>query len=261
MRRCFFAGHRPRGGFRPPGPGRSAVAVLAVFCTFVVAGFAFPHNYLPEPEQGEVTTIPDISVSRAAYRSLDAPGQMDMYRFTAEKGQEIYLSMTVPWLEELRSFAPAVALIARDTSMDPSAVKSALRCSLLPLDEITPRLSSSLPPGRSLVFVPQGPREAFHEPFTGTRYWKLQEATVIAPEAGEYLLAVFSPGGETGKYVLAPGRREQFSLGDILALPAVRIKVRRFMEEPVWGDYLFWSVLGVAAAAGLTYGIIALAGR
>jgi hypothetical protein len=50
-------------------------------------------------------------------------------------------------------------------------------------------------------------------------------------------------------------------LASLVLLPPVPLAAHNFMEEPVWGDYLFWSIMGVAAAAGVTYGLLSLTGR
>ena len=101
--------------------------------------------------------------------------------------------------------------------------------------------------------------QVFDEPFTGTRYWIRQTLTVKAPIDGTYRIGVYSPDGTKGKYVLAPGKREQFGFGDILNFPGVRMTVRQFCEQPVWPDILVLGLLGAAALGGIGIGIYALA--
>jgi hypothetical protein len=143
--------------------------------------------------------IPDIGVSRAAYRTLSAPGQVDVYEFSAKKGQEIYIQMTVPLLDRERDFAPEF----------------------------------------SLVFMGD-PGTAFGdaEVIKGAR-------GDTPPADGTYRIGVYTRDGSMGKYVLAPGKREQFGLGDIFSLPSIIIDVRTFCEVPVWPDYLLFTTLGI----------------
>jgi hypothetical protein len=45
------------------------IVILAMVLATCLTRLGYAHNYLPAPEGSAVTIIPDISVSRAAYRS------------------------------------------------------------------------------------------------------------------------------------------------------------------------------------------------
>lgn len=224
---------------------------------------AYAHNYLPAGAGQSVTTIPDISVSRAAYRVLSEPGQVDVYKFTASRGQELYIQMTVPLLDRQKGFAPTFALvyagsqpalfdnpeIEKGTVVDPPHQV---------VDRILPHEGETEPTLLGVGYDGSA-GQPFDEPFTGTRYWIRQTLTVKAPADGAYRLGVYSPDGVTGKYVLAPGKREQFGIGDLFTFAGVRITVRQFCEQPVWPDVLVLGLLGAAALGGVGFGIYALA--
>jgi hypothetical protein len=208
---------------------KSLISLLPLFSLIKVTS-VFAHNYLPADPGSTFTKIPDISVSRAAYRELGRIGQVDVYEFDAKKGQEIYIQMTIPQIEALKEFAPR-------------------------FDAVFPQGSDSkVPPPLGVAYDGSDPLP-FDEPFTGTKYWIRQTLTVAAPVDGTYRIGVYAEDQQIGKYVLAPGRKEQFGIGDVFALPAVRWNVRVFCREPVWPDALFWSVLGAAAVAGIGVGI------
>lgn len=239
----------------------------------------FSHNYLPAPEDAQTDTIiEDILVSRAAYRELTEPNQIDVYRFTAQKGDEIYVSMLVPAIDTFMQFRPVFAFTTEVAELMPrggeqertggtNSIEQLPRAGLIRLKrgliispaDIPSKIADTLQALSILTIGSDGTEDRFFEPFTGTTYIERQEVVFHAPAEGIYRILVFSAEGETGKYILAPGRKEKFSLGDILELPATRIKVRRFMEESVVGDYIVWSVIGAGVLGALSYGIVKLA--
>ncbi len=55
--------------------------------------------------------IENHQISWAAYNQLNEPGEVDYYRFNANKGEEIYFSMVIPVINRYKDFRPDVALI------------------------------------------------------------------------------------------------------------------------------------------------------
>jgi hypothetical protein len=130
--------------------------------------------------------VPDADISWALYAKLPAKG-VEWYSFQLKAGHALYVSMTVPQIEGLEDFAPSFAIVGKG-------------------------LSAS-----KLGFVPKGlgasvinPTPARLEIHAGHGYWVLQNASINAPSAGKYFVAVFHESGKAGKYVLAPGQREVF---------------------------------------------------
>jgi hypothetical protein len=230
---------------------------LLAFC----AGALFAHNYLPAAPALGVTPIPDIDASRAAYRELVRGDQVDVYEFTAKKGQEIYIQMTLPQFESLKDFTPQFLLVytgSGEAHFESPALQKGAVVDVPDevVDKVFPHPADAEP---ALLAVAYDGSELlpFDEPFTGTRYWIRQTLTVAAPADGTYRIGVYSLQAQTGKYVLAPGKKEQFGFFDILTLPGVRWDVRVYCGEPVWPDAVFWTVLGAAALGGIGYGIYA----
>jgi hypothetical protein len=231
-------------------------AMLLFMMALTLPSLGYAHNYLATPNGGQATIIPDISVSRAAYRSLDKTDQVDIYQFAAKKGQELYIQMTVPLLDREQGFAPDLVLVYTGSDQvafgDPRLEKGTL---MDPAHDVVDRLHPHLggndaePPLLGVSYDGSAPL-VFNEPFTGTRYWIRETLTVAAPADGTYRIGVYSRNGQTGKYVLAPGKREKFGLGDVAGFESVRIKVRTFCEEPVWPEITVLSVLGAAVLGG-----------
>ena len=237
--------------------------LLTLIGLLATASLAFAHNYLPTRPDQSITTIPDISVSRAAYRQITSTDQVDVYEFSATKGQELYIQMTVPLLDREKGFAPAFVLLYTGGQpaefVDPAIEKGTM---VDPphdvVDTVLPHNDEQEPALIGIAYD-SSTDQVFDEPFTGTRYWIRQTLTVKAPADGTYRIGVYAPNGATGKYVLAPGKREQFGLADLLTFAGVRITVRQFCEQPIWPDVLVLGILGAAALGGIGIGIYALA--
>jgi hypothetical protein len=243
--------------------------VLAFGFLLVISPPLEAHNYLPSPKEGEREThIEDIGVSRVAYREITARDQLDLYRFHAEEGEEIYAQLLVPHIDRFEGFMPSMSFFhITDETGEPSELMHSemeLKGGAVVFEDqevsaLYRRSCPDCPQARFLVRVDSdGATEVFSEPFTGTRYRERQSISFPAPRDGDYHIAVFHRAGEQGKYVLATGRREEFSLGDILRLPAVRLTVRDFMEAGVAGDLIFWTGAGCVAVGGILLAIVAL---
>jgi hypothetical protein len=139
--------------------------------------------------------IPDASISWALYAKLPSKGT-EWYSFELKAKQTLYVSMTVPQIEGLEDFAPSFAIVGQGLSASklepmPSGMKA------LPV-----------PPNMGAVLVPPtAPRLEVHG---GHGYWIRQSATIKAPFAGTYFVAVFQGASKAGKYVLAPGQKVVF---------------------------------------------------
>jgi hypothetical protein len=239
--------------------------ILFLLAGAVFSPAAFGHNYLRSAAGSDPTVIPDISVSRAAYRELTSASQVDLYEFTAKKGQELFIQMTVPLLDRLKDFAPAFVLVSTgDGQQEFPTAKVEQGTVIEAPHDVVDRVHAHAggdgaePPLLALQYAAETP-VVFNEPFTGTRYWIRQTLTVNAPADGTYRIGVYSPNGSTGKYVLAPGKKERFGLGDLFTFPSVRMSVRAFCEQPIWPDIVVWSVLGAAVATWIGLGVFALA--
>ena len=237
----------------------TATTTFAILLGLGAGLHAFAHNYLPAVQGQAVTIIPDISVSRAAYRELRGAGAVDIYEFSAKQGQEIFIEMTVPVLDRQKGFAPSFMLVSMGEgaiNFTPPEILNGVAVD--PPHEVVDQVhphegADSDEPQMIGVSYDGKPDTVFDEPVTGTRYWVRQSLTVRAPADGTYRIGVYAPNGESGKYVLAPGKAERFSLADIFSLPAVRHAVRQFCELPVWGDVL----VDVLIFAGVSAAVIA----
>jgi hypothetical protein len=151
--------------------------------------------------------IDDPNISTALYATLDSPGDVDYYSFEGLAREVILLELTIPQIEGQETFAPTMALIG-----------PGLPDADLP-DQIAPVEGS----GAIVIEPPPGPAPTFYEPFSRTSYWERQEQRVTLPSGGRYVVAVWHPDGEVGRYTFVIGEREKF--GGDLAFP---IKMRSY---------------------------------
>lgn len=192
---------------------------------------ASAHRPLWSGAEGEIIEIPDMSTSFALYQELSQPGQVDIYEFQAEMGDELYAGINIPQIDGLESYGVSMALVGPDL---PTAESS--------------QLPIEAPEGMGALLFPSQPSEDFYEPFTQTRFWGRQTAVSMAPADGSYYLLVWNPEGETGKYVVDVGRKEVFSAGDLLRFPVWWVKVHIYFEHT---PYLL-AAAGLMLAAAVT---------
>ena len=171
--------------------------------------------------------IPDATVSYAMYGELRGAQQVDLYKFTLTADTPFYARMSVPKRPGLEGYAPAFVLFGPG----------------LPTSNEPPNYPLALPEGLGrAIQLPADEQDEFYEPFTQTTLIQRQYISRnLAP--GTYYLAVYSPTGQTGKYVLATGENEQFGFTDWLKFPLTWLKVR------MWYDATqTWFILAGAVA-------------
>lgn len=197
------------------------VAVVGLSLVAVPAPDALAHRPYFEEEDisaSDPWLVDDPTISTALYATLESDRDIDYYAFDGERGAEILLAMTIPQIEGQDRFAPSMALIG-----------PGLEETELPRTIAVPDGSGSL-----VIEPPPDPAPTFFEPFSRTSYWERQEQRVTLPESGRYVVAVWHPAGEVGRYTFVIGEKER--LGGDLAFP---LKMRSYwtpVEAPNGGE-------------------------
>ena len=184
--------------------------VLGLLLAGMVVSSALAHQPYFEKddiEAGNPWVIDDPSISTALYATLDSRGDVDYFSFEGLAREVILLELTIPQIEGQEGFAPTMAL------MGPG----------LPDADLPDEVSVPEGAGALVIEPPPGPAATFYEPFSRTSYWERQEQRVILPAGGRYVVAVWHPNVEVGRYTFVIGEKEK--LGGDLAFP---IKMRSY---------------------------------
>ena len=183
---------------------------LALTLTGIAVVPALAHRpYFEEQdiESDAPWSVDDPTISTALYATLESADDVDYYTFDGKRGQEILLELTIPQIEGQDEFAPSMALMGPGLSAGD-----------LPGRVIQPEETGSL-----LIPPPPGAAPTFFEPFSRTSYWERQEQRITLPSDGRYVVAVWHPDGQVGRYTFVIGDKERLG-GD----PAFPIKMRRY---------------------------------
>lgn len=152
-------------------------------------------------EAGDPWVIDDPSISTALYATLESRGDVDYFSFEGLAREVILLELTIPQIDGHENFAPSMALMG----------------SGLPDVDLPEQVTVPEGAGVLVIGPPPGPATTFYEPFSRTSYWERQEQRVTLPEGGQYVVAVWHPDGEVGRYTFVIGEKEK--LGGDLAFP------------------------------------------
>jgi hypothetical protein len=174
--------------------------------------------------------IPDHKISWVIYEELDVY-QTKFYSFEAKKGESFYASIVIPKLNSLESYKPSLALIGEGIQI-----------------QNIENINAELPPGGIVVYDYYGiiPSKEFYEPFGQTTYWERQEIKISIPEDGIYYIMVFDSQGFPGKYSLAVGTIEDFSMTDFFTvLPSAWFETKIFYDDYFSLSIFFSLLIGI----------------
>jgi hypothetical protein len=188
--------------------------------------------------------ITDPSISWAMYEEIN--GDIRYYSFYGKQGELLYASIVIPKLENLIEFTPSVAFIGVESHLDLIEEFKILK----------PRKSFdfSLPEGyNAYVFDYDGiiPSKEFYEPFGQVTYWERQEINFDFPVDGTYYLAVFDENSTPGKYALAVGTVEDFSVYDFFTiLPYAWFETKLFFNDYLSAISIILILIGLLCVIG-----------
>jgi len=177
-----------------------------IFCFLSILVSAYAH--VPHFESKEIR---NISISQVHYYEVNNKGSTEVKIFS--EGENLYLMFAVPKIERLKDFRPKIKLIAPDGNVTEEFDTAS----------VEPRV--------------------YHEEFGDTYEWIYYEKEHKTVK-GIYTLIV--EYNRQGKFWIAVGRGEKFTLMDILSLPVTLTRVRLFHEVfPIvwWG----WVLIGLLA--------------
>jgi hypothetical protein len=177
----------------------AALATLVALALTPAVVSAHAPSVIDEPSDSaaEAIVLEDATLSRAIGATIERPGEVDWYRLDLEAGEPLVVGMTAP--------DAAGAVAATFTLLGPGLPSAA---------EAGPQalaLAEAAGVEGAIVFTPsEEPRREVHGGLGFINYGTIRTE---APESGSYYVAVYSVDpAATGKYVFAPGQREEFGL-------------------------------------------------
>jgi hypothetical protein len=172
--------------------GFAAASLLAVLTAAPVAAHA---PMVVEPGNESPSTafvLEDPTLSRAIGATLDAPGEMDWYRMDLRAGDALVVEVTAP--DAAGGIPTSFAVLGPGLPA--------------PADDATAELATATGMDGALAHEADGGEREVHG---GLGFIAWGGIRTTAPEDGTYWVAVrAAEDGGTGKYVLAPGVREEF---------------------------------------------------
>ncbi len=144
--------------------------------------------------------VPDPSISYAYFGNVYPAGDVDFFRFQAEQGQSVLLSLSIPAISEQTAYAPVMAVFGPGIQGDAGAqLPSAL----------------DIPEGNGAMMIPLGAEPNYwFEPFSRRYFWNWDDYFFQAPQSAAYTVALWHPQEEIGRYAFVIGQREVFG-GDL----------------------------------------------
>ena len=175
-----------------------------VFLSFMVT-LAIAHTPLnPGGEIHSLDTafeVPNPTKSWTLYRELHHEGEAEYYKLYLNSGERLRVSLYTK--ERKENFSPHLIVMGEDRKLAdylPSFV------------EIPDGFGASL-------IEPTIPEKPEYEPFTPASYYYLIDVDETIRIEGNYYLAIYDPDQEEGKYGIAIGYKEEFTLSEWLLIP------------------------------------------
>jgi hypothetical protein len=174
---------------------RIGIAAASLLLLVMVAPVAAHAPMVVQPGNESPATafvLEDPTLSRAIGATLDTPGEVDWYRMDLRAGDALVVEVTAP--DAVGGIATSFAVLG--PALPP------------PADDATAAFATAAAADGALTHEAEGGEREVHG---GLGFIAWGGVRTTAPSDGTYWIAVRADeDGATGKYVLAPGVREEF---------------------------------------------------
>lgn len=161
--------------------------------------------------------------------TLERPGDVDVVTFEYEAGELFRARMYIPAHEDLRHFAPIIALVGPG----------------LPPGEAP----FPLPPGMGIITATSDNQTPYFDIFTQMTFWPRAEIELTMPETGRYYMLVYGEPAGRALYALDIGIMETYAPWVIVNYPIYWWQVREFLQ---WG-HVPAAMLPLLVSFGITW--------
>jgi hypothetical protein len=197
------------------------VTVAAGLLVAPAAGAHAPLGVGDNESLATATAISDPTKSWAVYARLHEGGEAQYYRLEAKRGETIPLQLFRSPAEDGTGFVPSLVVMGpgmQDGGTVPPFIER--------------------PAGAGAAAVPGAPsRDVTYEPFSPSAMREVARTTLTASQDGTYYVAVYG-NARGGRYGLAVGSRESFTLSEWLTVPLFFATVYAWEGRPLWLVYL-----------------------
>lgn len=157
--------------------------------------------------------IPNPTKSWTLYRELHGAGEAEYFELHLEPGERLRISLYVPRGE--KGFLPSLVVMGPEISSE---------------DELPEFVEALEGIGFDLI-EPERSEKPEYEPFTPASYYYIADFDLVVPDHGTYYFAVYGPGH--GRYGVAVGTREEFTLVEWIRIPLDVVNIRLWEGQPL----------------------------
>lgn len=198
--------------------------------------------------------IPNHTISWAVYQTLNVDEGIDarFYKFNnAQINSSFYAQIIIPKIDEFVNFTPSLILLEPNSyTVDDNAITNVINDNKsTSSNNINYTLPFGIPTNYQILinktYNDTLPSPTIYEPFTQLSYWERQEINSKLDKLGTYYVVVYNSYDDSdnntqqqnstikfGKFSLAVGKIEDFSISDLLVLiPYSWISVKLFFND------------------------------
>ncbi|MCS7059774.1 MAG: alpha/beta hydrolase [Anaerolineae bacterium] len=184
---------------------------------------------LADPTDPTMPNLPEPWFMWFVMGELERPDDVDLVTFEYEAGELFRAKMFIPAHEDLRHFAPIIALIGPG----------------LPAGDAP----FPLPPGMGILTATSDNQTPYFDIFTQMTFWPRAEMELHMPQTGRYYMAVYGEPVGRARYALDIGIMETYAPWVLIKYPLYWWQVREFLQ---WG-HLPAAMLPLLVSFGFTW--------
>ncbi|MCJ7713580.1 hypothetical protein MUO66_03875 [Candidatus Bathyarchaeota archaeon] len=186
-------------------PKQLLILLCLLISTSVIFSSARAHTPLnPGDEIHSLDTafeIPNPTKSWTLYRELHNEGEAEYFKLHLNTGERLRANLYIKEIAE--NFSPNLIIIGED----------------LPDTDLLP-VFIEIPEGFGASLIESSiPEKPEYEPFTPASYYYLVDVDEPISKEGDYYVVVYEPNLEEGKYGIAIGYKEEFTVSEWLLIP------------------------------------------